>query len=61
MFYEGRARDWFDCHGLLNKPVKEFTAISRDPEVEPERIFIKVIVQMLMTDSALMSAQQPSP
>ena len=45
---------------ILNKSVKKFASIPRSPAIEAKREFIEVVIQMLGTDSTLMSTKYPS-
>ena len=59
MFNQGRVWNRIDRNSLLDEPVEQFTTVPRGPAVESKRVFVEVVVQMLMTDSALMGSQQP--
>jgi len=52
--------DRFNGHGVLNEPVKKLAAMSRSPAIEAKRKFIKIVIQMLTTDSTLMSTKYPA-
>ena len=39
-------RRWIDHHRLLDQTVKQFTAKSGRPTIEPERILVQVIRQV---------------
>jgi hypothetical protein len=56
---EASIRDGFDGDGLLNEPKKQLTPVPGRPTVEAEGELVQVIVQMGLTDAALMSAKQP--
>ena len=49
-----------DLRGLLNQPVEEKTASPGMPTVEAERELVEVVVQMFVTDRALMRAEDPA-
>ena len=46
-------------HGMLKQPIEKFATVSRCPTVEAKRKFIKIVIQMLRTNGALMSAEYP--
>ena len=51
--------DRFYSHGMLNQPVKKLATVSRCPAIEAKRKFIKIVIQMLKTNSTLVSAKYP--
>jgi len=44
----------------LHKPIEEHSSLSGRTAVEPEGVLVKIVVQMLVADSALMNAKQPA-
>jgi len=50
----------FRLHGLLDKSEEQLATMTGRAAIEPEREFIKVVVQMVMAYSALMCPQKPT-
>ena len=50
----------FRLHGLLDEPKEQLAPVAGRPAIEPEREFIQVVVQMLMTYGSLMRPQKPA-
>ena len=49
-----------DGDGLLHQSIKQFPAMPGGPPVEPERELVEVVVQMRVSNGALMRAEEPS-
>ena len=49
----------FRLHGLLQQTVEQETPSARGAAVEPECKLVKVVIEMLVAHSSLMSSQQP--
>ena len=47
-------------YSLLHEPIEEFASASGFAAVETESELVEVLVQMFVTHSALMGAQQPA-
>jgi hypothetical protein len=59
-FDQGCKRNRADLHGLLSQSIKQFAARFGFAAVESKSELVKVIVQMLLSNRALVGAQQPS-
>ena len=47
----------FRLHGLLDEPKEQLAPVAGRTAIEPEREFVQVVVQMLMTYGSLMRPQ----
>ena len=64
-----RNRLWFDqgreggrpnLHGLLGQTIEQLAPRGRSAAVESKGELVEVVVQMILSDRALMSTEQPS-